>query len=43
MDRSDYDFDVITGPSRPPRPPAPQPAPARPVGKRHGGTAVRHG
>ena len=29
MDRSDYDFDVITGPSRPPRPPAP----AQPGGK----------
>ena len=31
----DYDFDVISGPSTPPRPPAPKPAPApaKPMGK----------
>lgn len=28
MHRTDYDFDVISGPSTPPRPPVPQPAPA---------------
>jgi hypothetical protein len=35
MHRSDYDFDVISGPSTPPRPPAPKPAPApaKPMGK----------
>jgi hypothetical protein len=32
MERSEYDFDVITGPSRPPRQPAPRPAPAEPQG-----------
>lgn len=35
MHRTDYDFDVISGPSTPPRPPAPRPAPApaKPIGK----------
>ncbi len=35
MHRTDYDFDVISGPSTPPRPPAPKPAPApaKPIGK----------
>lgn len=35
MHRTDYDFDVISGPSTPPRPPAPKPAPApaKPMGK----------
>ncbi len=35
MTRSEYDFDVISGPSTPPRPPAPKPAPApaKPIGK----------
>lgn len=35
MIRSEYDFDVISGPSTPPRPPAPKPAPApaKPIGK----------
>jgi hypothetical protein len=35
MQRTEYDFDVISGPSSPPRPPAPkpQPAPAQPQGK----------
>ncbi len=35
MHRSDYDFDVISGPSTPQRPPAPKPAPApaKPIGK----------
>lgn len=35
MHRTDYDFDVISGPSTPARPPAPRPAPApsKPVGK----------
>jgi hypothetical protein len=33
MQRTDYDFDVISGPSSPPRPPAPKPAPAKPEGK----------
>ena len=27
MHRSEYDFDVISGPSTPPRPPTPKPAP----------------
>lgn len=33
MQRTDYDFDVISGPSSRPRPPAPKPAPAKPEGK----------
>jgi hypothetical protein len=35
MKRTDYDFDVISGPSTPARPPVPQPAPApaQPGGK----------
>lgn len=35
MHRTDYDFDVISGPSTPPRPPTPKPAdkPAAPAGK----------
>jgi hypothetical protein len=28
MQRTDYDFDVISGPSTPPRPPVPRPAAA---------------
>jgi len=33
MKRTEYDFDVISGPSGPPRPPAPKPAPQQPHGK----------
>jgi len=33
MKRTEYDFDVITGPSTPPRPPVPRPAPPAPAGK----------
>lgn len=33
MQRTDYDFDVISGPSSRPRPPAPKPALAKPEGK----------
>jgi hypothetical protein len=37
MHRTDYDFDVISGPSTPPRPPAPKPGagdkPAAPPAK----------
>jgi hypothetical protein len=35
MQRTEYDFDVISGPSTPLRPPAPkpQPAPQQPQGK----------
>lgn len=34
MKRTEYDFDVISGPSTPPRPPAPKPQPApAPQGK----------
>jgi hypothetical protein len=34
MKRTEYDFDVISGPSTPPRPPAPKPQPApQPQGK----------
>jgi hypothetical protein len=28
MKRTEYDFDVISGPSTPPRPPLPKPQPA---------------
>lgn len=31
MHRTEYDFDVISGPSTPPRPPVPKPAPAKPT------------
>lgn len=32
MQRTEYDFDVISGPSTPPRPPVPKPtAPAKPA------------
>lgn len=34
MKRTEYDFDVISGPSTPPRPPTPKPQPApQPQGK----------
>jgi hypothetical protein len=34
MKRTEYDFDVISGPSTPPRPPLPKPQPApQPQGK----------
>jgi hypothetical protein len=34
MKRTEYDFDVISGPSTPPRPPLPKPQPApAPQGK----------
>lgn len=29
MQRTDYDFDVVSGPSRPPRPPAPAETPPK--------------